>query len=225
MRISVVLISALGLCAQEPNTPNPTPPNKEAQGSEAKGMPPRATPAEYLSHAEAGAVTIAAEFMGHAVPTPEATLSTDDYVVVEVGIFGPPEARLQLSSSEFTLRINGKKPGKPLSREPYELVYHSLRDPQWQPPVTEESKSKTSIGTGGKGGLDTSSTPAPVKIPIELQRVMQQQVKRAALPEGNRLLPVAGLIFFEHRGKTENIHSMELIYEGAAGKATVALQP
>ncbi len=167
-------------------------------------------------------MTIAAEFTGHAVPTPEAPLSTDDYVVVEVAFFGPPGARVQLTPGDFSLRINGKKQGKPLPREPYEMVYKSLKDPQWQPPNQEEAKSKTSFSTGGQ---KDGSTPAPVHVPIELQRAMQQHVQRAALPVGDRVLPVAGLIFFEHRGKTENIRSIELIYEGAAGKATLALQP
>jgi hypothetical protein len=220
MRVFPVgLIAALSLCSQEPN-----PPNKEAQINEAKGMPARATPAEYQAQAKAGEVTIAAEFMGHAVPTPEATLSTDDYVVVEVGFFGPPEARTKLSSGDFSLRINGKKAGKLLPSQPYALVFKSLKDPEWAPPVQEESKSKTTFGGVGRGSGD-SGAPAPVHMPFELQRAMQLRVQRAALPEGDRALPVAGLIFFEHRGKTENLHSIELIYDGAAGKATLALQP
>ena len=51
---------------------------------------------------------------------------------------------------------------------------------------------------------------------------MQQRVQKAAMPEGERMLPSAGLIFFEHRGKS---NSVELIYSGPAGKATLALQP
>ena len=43
--------------------------------------------------------------------------------------------------------------------------------------------------------------------------------------EGERTLPQAGLIFFQYRGKTQSIHSIELIYAGPAGKATLALQP
>jgi hypothetical protein len=33
------------------------------------------------------------------------------------------------------------------------------------------------------------------------------------------------LLFFQYRGKAENITSVELIYEGSAGKATLALRP
>ena len=43
--------------------------------------------------------------------------------------------------------------------------------------------------------------------------------------EGDRPLPQAGLIFFQYRGKIQNIHSLELIYSGSAGKTTLKLQP
>jgi hypothetical protein len=54
---------------------------------------------------------------------------------------------------------------------------------------------------------------------------MAQRVQKATLPEGDRTLPVAGLIYFQYRGGAKGIHSVELIYDGAAGKATLALQP
>jgi len=194
---------------------------KDAETRETKGLPPRLTPGDYETHVQAGAVTIAAEFKGHSVPTPETVFSTEDYVVVEVGLFGPPEARLKLSYEDFSLRIDGKKTPSPA--EPYVLVFKSLKDPDWSPPVPAESKSKTSLGTGGKG--DSGSTPAVVHVPIEVQRPMEQRVQKASLPEGERPLPAAGLIFFQHRGKTERIHSLELIYTGPAGKANITLQP
>ncbi len=181
-------------------------------------MPARMAATEYQTHAQAGSATIAAEFMGHAVPTPQATFSTEEYVVVETGVFGPPEARLKLSIDDFSLRINGKKAALP--RQPYELVFKSLKDPDWEPPSKE--KSKTSIGTGGK---DQDAAPAPVHMPLDLRRTMEQRVQKASLPGGERLLPQAGLIFFQFRGKTDNLRSVELIYDGPAGKATLNLQP
>jgi hypothetical protein len=45
------------------------------------------------------------------------------------------------------------------------------------------------------------------------------------LPEGDRPLPQANLLFFEFHGKTARIRSVELVYTGPAGKATLALQP
>ena len=217
LRISV-LITAICLCVQGQNTQS-----KEAQ-IEAKGMPPRATPADYQAHAQAGTVMVAAEFSGHSVPTLQGTLSTEDYVVIETGLFGSPGSRIKVSSADFSLRINGKK--TPLLSQPYGLVVGSVKDPEWEPPVPAASKSKTSFGGGGKGEQgESNAPPAPVQIPITVQRAMAQRVQRASLPEGDRTLPQAGLIFFQYRGKTQGIHSIELIYAGPAGKATLTLQP
>jgi hypothetical protein len=190
----------------------------------AQGMPPRAAPSEYQAQEKAGTVTIAAEFMGHAVPTPEHTFSAEDYVVVEAALFGAAGAHTTLTRDDFSLRVNGKK--NVLPSEPYELVFKSLKDPEWQPPAPpEESKSsKGGLSTGG-GGQQDSAPPPPPKMPFPLRRAMEQQVQKAAMLEGDRPLPQAGLLFFLYRGKPEGIKSLELIYSGAAGKATVTLQP
>jgi hypothetical protein len=83
------------------------------------------------------------------------------------------------------------------------------------------------MGSGGGQGdkSEANAPPEPVKIPIGVQRAMAQRVQRSSLPEGDRTLPQAGLIFFQYRGKTEGIRSVELIYSGPAGKATLMLQP
>jgi hypothetical protein len=214
-----VWIAALCLCVQGQNTPSQSAPSKDTQINETKGLPPRVAPTDYQAQAQAGTVTVAAEFTGHSIATMQGTFTTEDYVAVETALFGPPEARIKLAIEDFSLVINEKKT---LSSQPYGLVFHSLKDPEWEPP-SSESKSKTSIGTGGGGKNDPP--PAPVHMPIALQRAMQQKVQKAALPEGDRALPQAGLIFFEYRGKTERIHSLELIYAGPAGKATLTLQP
>jgi len=209
-------MAALCVCALGQNTPS-----KDAQIIEAKGMPARATPGDYPAHAQAGAVTIGAEFMGHSIPRPEGPLSTEDYVVIETGFFGAAGARITLSTSDFSLRINGKKTALP--SQPYGLVFSSLKDPQWvSPDEAESKKSKSGLSTGGQGD---SGPPPPVHVPIELQRAMAQYVQKAALPEGDRPLPQGGLIFFQYRGKTQNIRSLELTYAGPAGKAKFALQP
>jgi hypothetical protein len=62
-------------------------------------------------------------------------------------------------------------------------------------------------------------------MPIELRRAMEQHVQKVTMLEGDRALPQAGLLFFEYRGKTQGIRSLELIYSGAAGNTTLALQP
>lgn len=193
---------------------------EESQVKTPQGMPPRATPGDYQAQAPAGSATIAAEFMGHSVPTPEATFTTQDYLVVETGIFGARGARIVLSPSDFSLRVNGKKEALP--GQPYGLLFRSLKSPEWDATLPSVAKSKGSIGGGGQ---DSGDTPAVIHMPIEVQRAMEQRVQKASLPEGNRELPQAGLIFFQHGGKIKGIHSIELIYSGAAGKATLPLQP
>jgi hypothetical protein len=187
----------------------------------AKPLPPRATPGDYRAHAQAGKVTIAADFDGHGVPTGDAVYSTEDYIAVEVGIFGPPDARVNFSYKDFSLRVKGKKALLPA--QPYESVFHSLKDPEWNPPDTG-SKSKTSIGGGGGGGGQSDPAAAPAKMPIGMQLAMERRVKMASLAEGERSLPEAGLVFFSFGGAIDSLHSIELIYNGAAGKVTLPLE-
>jgi len=208
-----VFVGAVGLFAQGQTTEP-----KEPPGSQVKGVPPRAAATDYQAQAKAGDVTIAADFLGHAIPRMEGPLTTEDYVAVEVGIFGSPGKQITLSINDFSLRINGKK--QPLPSSPYELVAKSVKDPQWSPPAPP-TKSKSGLGTGGQD----EPPPAPVHMPFEMRRAMAQHLQRTSIPQGEHPLPQAGLLYFQYRGKRENIRSVELIYASAAGKATLALQP
>jgi hypothetical protein len=196
-----------------------------AQGQdEMKGLPPRAAPSDYQAQAKAGSVTIAAEFKGHSIPTLEGILTTEDFVVVEVGLFGAADARLKLSLDDFTLRINGKK--TPTPGEAVVSIARSVKDPEWEPVVPESKGSKTKLNTGGGGGGGKDDAPPPPpKMPLELQRAMIQKVQKSAVPQGDRPLPQAGLLFFEYGSLSKNVKSLELIYSGPAGKATLALAP
>jgi hypothetical protein len=224
--IVAVLAGAIwpGAFAQDAPSRNPaSATSADAQARDAKGgLPPRATPADYQAHAQAGNITIAAEFTGHSIATGQAIYSSEDYVAVEVALFGPPDARLNLAIGDFSLRVNGRK--MPSPAQPFGLLFASLKDPEWEPPASASSKGKTSIGSNGDQN-NNDPPPAPVHMPIELKRAMQQRVQKASLPEGERVLPDAGLLYFPYKGKPEGIHTIELIYGGAAGKATLELHP
>jgi hypothetical protein len=220
--VAVAVILAAALLGQEPQSTAPKGPEPS------KGVPPRATPGDYQAHAQAGTVTIAAEFAGHSIPDPQSILSTEDFEVVEVALFGPPDARLRLNYTDFSLRINGKKALLPA--QPYALVFKSLRDPDYEAPeetAAKEAKkaSNSGVTTGGGGNRSASITeptlPPIIHIPIAITRGWEQRVQRSSLPEGERPLPQAGLIFFDHKGKPQSI---ELIYNGPAGKVTIPLQ-
>src|SRR5262249_36555057 len=77
--------------------------------AETKGTAPRATPAEYPAVAKAGEFTFGADFTGHSIATSQSTLSTEDFVAVEVAIYGDAGARIKLNAQDFSLRVNGKK--------------------------------------------------------------------------------------------------------------------
>src|SRR5579885_50056 len=102
---AVFLVAAAAVCAlpqNEQTPPTAAAQRREAASDELKGMPPRAAPTDYQAQAAAGSLTIAAEFSGHSVPTPDGTYSTEDFVVVEAAVFGPPGARATLSIADFS---------------------------------------------------------------------------------------------------------------------------
>jgi len=211
MRFCFTLFAAAILSAQAP-------PSKPAEILEGEGAAPRAASTDYQAQGKAGAYTIAAEFAGHSIPTPDGPLSTEDYIVVEAAIFGDPGAKLAVSYRDFSLRVNGAK--KIVDGESYAVV--DVKDPDWAPPQAE--KSKTTFGSGGNsGGAD--GPPVPPKVPFDVQRKLVLRVKKLSFPEGERPLPRAGLLFFKYHGKEKGIHSLELIYSGPAGNATLALNP
>jgi hypothetical protein len=216
IRLVLVLAAVPCLFAQAP----PSAP-KEPQGP--TGLPPRTTPVDYQVVEKAGKFTIAAEFTGHGIPNSGEALNSEEYVAVEVGLFGPAGERLTITASDFSLKINARK--APYPSMPWGLVAKEIKDPSWAPPEPPEgSKSKGGI-SGGGGGQEAGAPPPPKpKPPIELLRNWQQRLMKAALLEGDRALPQAGLLFFQYRGKRESIKSVELIYQGPAGNATLTLQ-
>ena len=194
-----------------------------------QGLPARATSTDYQTQAKVGNLTIGAEFTGHGIPNAQQPLNSEDHVAVEVAIFGPADARLIIGPTDFSLRINGKKDLLP--SQPWGLVAKSVKDLEWisLDAVPGESKSKGSVNGGGGGGQgagqgSSNLPPPPPKVPIDVLRGWQLAVKNAALAQGDRALPQAGLIYFPYRGKVTSIRSLELIYEGTAGTASLTLQ-
>ena len=126
-----------------------------------------------------------------------------------------------VTSSAISTSADSAKAGQTNAAYP-PMVMKSLSDPEWIPETPAEGpKSKGGLSTGG--GQAGDPKPSPPKMPFPLRRAMELKAKGAALPEGERALPVAGLVFFPYRGKDSGIQNVELIYKGAAGGATITL--
>ena len=212
---------AVGAALLGQSAPGPDVKAADPKSREMNGIPARTAPTEYQGQIKVGAVTLAADFTGHSVPTPESIFTTEDFVMCEVAFYGAPGTKLAMSLQDFSLRINGSKKLVPAIGD--QFAFKSMKDPEWIPPTPPEKSKSGGISTGGGGQND----PPPVtpKMPIDVERKMEQKVLKAALPEGERALPAAGLIFFQYGGKVKGIRSLELVYTGAAGKAALPLQP
>jgi len=197
----LTILTTLSLFAQAP------------PGLDTKPVAARSAPADYQAQAKEGEYTVAADFVSHAVPTPQGMFTSEDYVVVEVAFYGPPESKLRLSFSDFSLKINDRK--TPIPGQPNGVVFRSLSDPEWQPPKVEDDKQKRPAG---------EPPPPTPKMPFAMRRTMELKVQKAAMPEGDRVLPIAGLLFFPYRGKDEGIRTVELQYNGAAGTAVLTFE-
>lgn len=198
---------------------------------------PRTKAADYPVHVQLQTVALAAEYLVHTLPTPKGPLLAKDYLVVEVAFFGPPMSRLKMSLDQFTLRINGH--GAPLPAHLPGMVAGSIRNPD---PATHPSLTGTAGVGVGDGQVSVGPRPPPSQFPgdgrdrtanvepitarqVDEENGVDYRVQNASLPEGEKSLPCSGLLYFPFRGKTKNIHSLDLLYDGPMGKTSLKLLP
>jgi hypothetical protein len=188
----------------------------------AQGTPPKTAPTDYPVHIQMDAVALAADYLVHSLPTTQGTLVANDYLVVEVAFFGPPYSRLKMSPDNFSLRINTK--GDPLTPEPAGMVSQSIKFPGAHPHL-----ETTGTVTNGDGTVTVGPRPPPSHIPtvneVNEENSVQYRVQASSLPEGEHPLPRSGLLYFFYKGKTKNIRTVELLYNGPMGKSTLKLLP
>jgi hypothetical protein len=203
-----------------------------------QGTSPRTGPSEYPVHAQIEkGYALAAEYLLHALPTMQGNLIATDYLIVEVAFFGPPLTPLEITSGQFELRMNGRK--IPILSEQAGMVAASIKYPDWtQKPGLTGAAGVGPVIIGPRTpaphfpGDPTVRKPPTPEIPqpgddIGLERdppmSIDDRIQLSALPEGNRQMPVAGLLFFPFQGKTKSIRTLELVYEGPGGKVTLKL--
>jgi hypothetical protein len=204
----------------------------------AQGTPPKASAAEYPVHAELGKLTLGVEYLVHSVPTPKGVLVSSDYLVIEVALFGPSLSAIDFRADHFRLRMNGDKYA--LMTQSPGMVAASMKYPDWQQRPTMTASAGNGTGEVIYGPQPTPRFPGdpnarqiPIPRPPEPENrsgqekeppvPVEEQIQKLALPEGKYPPPLAGLIFFPFHGKMKSIKTLELIYEGPGGKATLKL--
>lgn len=205
----------------------------------AQGTKPQAKPEDYPVHADLNGVTIAAENFGHGITSEYGALFAREYIAIDVAVFSKDKKALAFSAGQFTLRINGKK--TPLLAQAPGMVAASIKYDDWT-----QRPGITGGGGLGNGGV-TMGGPRPAErfpgdpngrrppsvppvgtddpnVPKEQPASLDEVLQRSSLPEGNQnVAPFSGFLYYPHTGKMSKIKSLELLYEGPYGEATIRL--
>jgi hypothetical protein len=203
-----------------------------AGGLLAAGTTPKPRPEDYPAHAAAGILRIGADYTVHSFSARGRTFVADNYLVVEVAIYGPPRADLMVSTSRLTLRVNGRK--QLLYSQAPQFVAASFKYPDWERTRRLEAQAGPVIlgrpvPVERFPGDPTARRRVPPRAPEPPDRsgagktpepTADEVVVETGLPEGTQRLPVSGYIYFAHKGK---VKSVELIYDGPEGRAVLRL--
>jgi len=208
-----------------------------------QGTKPKSGASDYRAHVDLKDSAIGAENLGHSLPAAKGVVLVKDYLVVEVALYvkGVP---FTIRNEQFVLRINGRK--SVIAPQTPGMVAASLKYPDWE-------QRPTLVAGGGIGNVGvTVGQPDPVgrfpgdRRPIEQRRPVPNPVPPAptdssgvekepaepvedvvshlALPEGDAVHPpVSGYLFFSFKDKLKTVKTLDLVYTGPLGTATLRL--
>lgn len=201
------------------------------------GTSPKAGPADYPASGNAAKVWIGAEYMGHSFSAGQRTFITKDYLVVEVALYPAKGEHLMINTSQFSLRLNGKK--QALAPQAPEFVAASLKFPDWEThqqieanagPIILGRPQSVERFPGDPEAQQRLPNPAPAPTVDDSSGVNKeppvtadQTAVAAALPEGEAHGPVSGYLYFAYKSSLKRIRSLELDYEGPPGSAALPL--
>lgn len=195
----------------------------------AAGAQESAPEAAYQARAEAGPLTVAANFHYRGFARAGRSYFLEKHLAVEVGLFGAKGARLALTASQFSLRINGKQV---IASVPAGLVAYSMKWRWVDRGVTAQAGPVVIGGPGAEPRFpgDRPQLPWP-RVPgpertgePPPEETLGEALAAAALPEGDVLLPVSGYLYFPYEKKTKSLKSVELQYFSPGGPVTLRLK-
>ncbi len=199
---------------------------------------PKDKAADYpVSSSLNGGLTIGAEYLLHTLPTKQGSLIANDYLVVEIAIYGAKGKTIDLDTAQFTLRVNKKTTIEP---EGPGYVAASLKYSDWENTRRLDLSGGTGNSTVVYGPPQSNRFPGdptvrpprtqplpddnPAGIEKEPPLSIDERIERAWLPSGEQNLPLAGVVCFPFKGKTKSVKTLELIYKGPAGDVVLKLE-
>jgi hypothetical protein len=210
----------------------------------AQGPRPKEQVTDYPVHAALhDGYTIGAEYLVHTLPTRTRSGKTDalvanDYLVIEIALYGPKFGSIDALSGTFELRINNQK--TTLTPDSPGTVAGSIKFSDW----TQKRTLEMEAGSGNAGvtmgptrtprfpGDTSAGSPKPSPVPEQnpggyerdQPQTIEERVESSSLHHADLNTPFAGLIYFPFTGKTKTIKTLELTYDGPKGKATLKLE-
>lgn len=206
----------------------------------AQAADPKPKASDYPASGRAGEVEFGAENWGHGFVTLQGAYALDQYIAVEVAVYPARNKSVVISSGNFQLRLNRKS--RLLAQAPG-LVAASLKYPDLdhQPRIEGEAgmgdagvilgRPRQTSRFPGDPRAQTNPLPPPPSpgdrpgMPQKQEKLTIDQIlDRAALPSVEIGRPASGYLFFPYRGKMKSLKSIELLYEGPAGSASLTLR-
>jgi hypothetical protein len=203
----------------------------------AQGTATKQDASEYPVHGTAGDVAVGADYLVQSVASPRGSFIVDKFLVVDIAVY-PPRSGMTVSTSAFTLRVNGKH--RLMAQTPG-MVAASLKYPDWNyQRGVRVAAGPVIIGRPAPvERFPGDNRPAESRIPGPVPRVptdassgasADQPVDRSeiieltSLPEGQRRQPVSGYVFFAWDGKLTKIKKVELLVRFDESREPVTLR-
>lgn len=201
------------------------------------GTEPKTAAQDYPVHAGNNSVAVGAEFFFRTVPAEKESYFSGDYVVVEVALYPTLRRMIAVRQDHFRLKINGKElmyaqnPG---------IVAAATEHPEWE----RQRGMVASAGVGDAGvifgqprrrprfpGDPSARSPLPppngddsrTQVQADPLKTVGEAIRALALDDGDIDYPASGFLYFPWAKKTKEIKTVELIYDGPAGKFTLKL--
>lgn len=197
-------------------------------------LQPKAAPEQYPSHAQATGGALGADFLGRYLPGDKGSFMTGNYLVVETAFYPRMPKPVQLSSGDFRLRLNGKLD---LVAQSPGIVAGAIRNPRWEgdrgvtvgggvgPAVIVSRPTRREPRFPGDPEIRTPGGGSSTRIEDgNVERDGGDAAIRRALPETECDKPVAGLLYFAWKDPLRKLKSIELVYDGPAGKMILPLK-